>query len=254
MKHVIAVLNQKGGVGKTTTTINLATYLAKQGSTVLIIDLDPQGNATSGLGISKPDVKIGTYDLLLGKQTLDRVVAAVPGEDNLFIVPTNQNLAAAELELVSLEQREFALQAALGTASHDYILIDCPPALSLLTVNALTASTSLLIPVQSEYYALEGLTQLLEITQQVRGGLNPRLELLGVLLTMYDSRTSLSEQVKGEVAQYFGDKVFDTVIPRNVRLAEAPSHGQPISSYDKWSKGARAYKALAREVTNRLSV
>jgi chromosome partitioning protein len=253
VSHIIAVLNQKGGVGKTTTTINLASYLAKQGSSVLIVDLDPQGNATSGFGIPKAEVAAGTYELLLDKAKLDEVVLSVANEENVYIVPTGQNLATAELELVNALQREYALKRALASSSHDYILIDCPPALSLLTVNALSAATSLLIPVQSEYYALEGLTQLLEVTQQVRQGLNPQLELLGVLLTMYDARTSLSEQVKAEVAQYFGDKVFETVIPRNVRLAEAPSHGQPISAYDKWSKGARAYKQLAKEVERRLS-
>ncbi len=253
MSHIIALLNQKGGVGKTTTTINLASYLAKQGSTVLIVDLDPQGNATSGFGINKQEVSVGTYEVLLGKTTLDKAIIEVPGEDNLYILPTGQSLAVAELELAAIADREFVLRKALNTSSHDYVLIDCPPALSLLTVNALSAANRLLIPVQSEYYALEGLTQLLEVTQQVRGGLNPQLELLGVLLTMYDSRTSLSQQVKDEVAQYFGDKVFDTVIPRNIRLAEAPSHGQSIAHYDKWSKGARAYKQLAKEVAERLS-
>lgn len=251
MGHAIAILNQKGGVGKTTTAINLATYLAHMGKTVLLVDLDPQGNATSGLGLNKQDIKAGTYELLLGKKTLDQVIASVPDEPNLYVMPTGQGLAAAELDLVNVAEREYSLKRGLSKSSHDYVIIDCPPALSLLTVNALTAATSLLIPVQSEYYALEGLTQLLEVTQQVRQGLNPKLELLGVLMTMYDSRTSLSEQVKVEVAQYFGDKVFDTVIPRNVRLAEAPSYGKPISSYDKWSKGARAYKQLAKEVHNR---
>jgi len=252
MGHIIAILNQKGGVGKTTTAINLATYLAKMGSQVLLVDLDPQGNATSGLGLAKQDIAAGTYELLLASKTIDQVILPVPNEPDLYIVPTGQGLAAAELELVNVPDRERSLKRALASSTHDYVIIDCPPALSLLTVNALTAATSLLIPVQSEYYALEGLTQLLEVTQQVRQGLNPNLELLGVLLTMYDSRTSLSEQVKVEVAQYFNDKVFETVIPRNVRLAEAPSHGQAISSYDKWSKGARAYKQLAKEVHKRL--
>lgn len=252
MKHVIAVLNQKGGVGKTTTSINLAAYLARQGSTVLIVDLDPQGNATSGFGVNKQAVNVGSYEVLLGKQQLDAAIIEVPNEKGVYIVPTGQGLAAAEIELINLPQREYALQKSLASSSHDYIIIDCPPALSLLTINALTAATSLLIPVQSEYYALEGLTQLIEVVQQVRQGLNPQLELLGVLMTMYDARTSLSEQVKGEVAQYFGDKLFETVIPRNVRLAEAPSHGASIAQYDKWSKGARAYKALAREVSRRL--
>lgn len=252
MSHIISVLNQKGGVGKTTTTINLAAYLAKQGRSVLVVDLDPQGNATSGLGINKHEIKTGTYEVLLGQQPLDAAVLPVSDFSNLYILPTGQGLASAELDLVNMPEREFALQRALATANHDFILIDCPPALSLLTVNALSCSTSLLIPVQAEYYALEGLTQLLEVVQQVRQGLNPGLELLGVLLTMFDSRTLLSEQVKTEVAQYFGNKLFDTVIPRNVRLAEAPSHGKPISGYDKWSRGAKAYKALAREVLQRV--
>lgn len=252
MSHIISVLNQKGGVGKTTTTINLASYLARQGSTVLVVDLDPQGNATSGFGINKHEVLHGTYEVLLENVPLDTAIVEVSKEQGVFILPTSQRLAAAELELASILQREYALRKILATSTHDFILIDCPPALSLLTVNALSCSTSLLIPVQSEYYALEGLTQLIEVVQQVRGGLNPGLELLGVLLTMYDTRTSLSQQVKDEVAQYFGDKVFETVIPRNIRLAEAPSHGQTIAEYDKWSKGARAYKALAREVAQRL--
>lgn len=251
MRDVVAILNQKGGVGKTTTTINLASYLAKAGKSVLVVDLDPQGNATSGFGIDKQQVTVGTYDVLLGGSALDAALVPVPNEDKVFLLPTGQQLAAAELELAGMQKREFILKSALQSSSHDYVLIDCPPALSLLTVNALSAATSLLIPVQSEYYALEGLTQLLEVVQQVRQGLNPNLALLGVLLTMYDGRTSLSEQVKGEVAQYFGDKVFETVIPRNVRLAEAPSHGTAISHYDKWSKGARAYKQLAKEVIDR---
>lgn len=252
MQHRIALLNQKGGVGKTTTTINLASYLAKQGSTVLVVDLDPQGNATSGFGINKHDLNTGTYDVLLGKQLLNAAVIPVPGEESVYILPTAQNLAAAELELAAAAQRETMLKKALADSTYDYILIDCPPALSLLTVNALTAATSLFIPVQAEYYALEGLTQLLEVTQQVRAGLNPELELLGVLITMFDSRTSLSQQVQTELAQYFDEKVFSTVIPRNIRLAEAPSHGTSIAHYDKWSKGARAYKALAKEVAGRL--
>lgn len=250
MTHVLAILNQKGGVGKTTTAINLAAYLSKLGQRVLLVDLDPQGNATSGLGLQKAEIKTGTYDVLLGKADLGQGILEAPHE-GIYVLPTGQNLAAAELELINLADREFALKRALANADHDYVIIDCPPALSLLTINALSAADSLLIPVQAEYYALEGLSQLLEITQQVRAGLNPNLELLGVLMTMYDSRTSLSEQVKSEVAQYFGDKVFDVVVPRNVRLAEAPSHGKPISSYDKWSKGARAYKALAKEVHTR---
>lgn len=246
MTQVIAVLNQKGGVGKTTTAINLAAYLAKQGSSVLLVDLDPQANTTSGLGVSKADHEPGTYEVLLGSAGLGE--ALKEALDNLYILPTDGRLAALEVELVSQQGREQALKRALASVTHDYVIIDCPPALSLLTVNALTAAHSLLIPVQAEYYALEGLSQLLQVVQMVRQGLNTNLELLGVVLTMYDNRTTLSGQVKQEVERHFGDKVFDVVIPRNVRLAEAPSHGKSIADYDKWSKGAKAYKKLAKEV------
>lgn len=251
MGHSIAVLNQKGGVGKTTTVINLASYLRKQGNTVLIVDIDPQGNATSGLGIDKSSLKGTTADLMTGNGALEQYV--MQSASGVHIIPTGQTLAALEIELVQLQEREYRLRRALERSSYDYIIIDCPPSLSLLTVNALSAADSVLIPVQAEYYALEGLSQLLEVVQLIKNGLNPDLELLGVLLTMYDSRTSLSEQVKNEVSQYFGDKVFETVVPRNVRLAEAPSHGKPISEYDKWSKGARAYRQLAKEVHKRVS-
>ena len=249
MTQVIAILNQKGGVGKTTTAINLAAYLAKQGSSVLLVDLDPQANSTSGLGIQRSEGDAGTYEVLLGAAPIDGVIRQA--RDNLYVVPTDPRLAALEIELAEQSDRERALQRALGVASHDYVLIDCPPALSLLTVNALTAADSVLIPVQAEYYALEGLSQLLQVIQMVRSGLNPRLELLGVVMTMYDPRTSLSTQVKQEVERHFGDKVFDVAIPRNVRLAEAPSHGKTILDYDKRSKGAKAYKKLAKEVHKR---
>lgn len=249
MGKVIAVLNQKGGVGKTTTAINVAAYLAKQGNRVLVLDLDPQGNATSGLGIVKLPDTHGTYQLMLGQATLIDVVK--PVRDKLHIAPTGGELAALEIELVDLPDREHALKRALTSHDYDYIFIDCPPALSLLTINALAAADSLLIPVQAEYYALEGLGQLLNVVQMVRGGLNPDLELLGVVITMYDPRTSLSPQVKAEVDKHFGDKVFDVVVPRNVRLAEAPSYGKHIFDHDKWSKGARAYKNLAKEVHKR---
>jgi chromosome partitioning protein len=249
MTHIIAILNQKGGVGKTTTAINVAAYLAKQGKSVLLVDLDPQGNATSGLGLHKSVQEKGTYDVLLGNAHLHEALKEASA--NLYVLPTDAQLAALEIELVAHPEREHALKRALGTATFDYILIDCPPALSLLTVNALTAAHSLLIPVQAEYYALEGLGQLLDVVQRVRQGLNPQLELLGVLMTMYDGRTTLSEQVKKEVQQHFGGKVFDVVVPRNVRLAEAPSYGKPISEHDRWSKGAKAYKQVAKEVHRR---
>ncbi len=249
MSHIVAVLNQKGGVGKTTTAINVGAYLARQGHSVLIVDLDPQGNATSGLGVSHNADEPGTYHVLLEQAKAIDVVK--PAAERLHVLPTDGQLAALEVELVDHPERETVLRRALESLEYDYIFIDCPPALSLLTVNALAAADSLLIPVQAEYYALEGLSQLLNVVQMVRSGLNTNLELLGVVLTMYDSRTTLSEQVKDEVSQHFGDKVFDVVVPRNVRLAEAPSHGKHIFEHDKWSKGAKAYKNLAKEVHKR---
>lgn len=251
MSHVIAVLNQKGGVGKTTTTVNVAAYLAKAGKSVLIVDFDPQGNATSGLGIDKHNLSATVYDVLFKKTGAEHVVQET-GIEGLYILPANPNLAAAEVELVSELQREHALKNALATLSYDVVLIDCPPSLGLLTINALTAADQLLIPVQAEYYALEGLSQLLTVVQRVRAGLNPRLDLMGVVVTMFDSRTSLSDQVYAELGKHFGDKVMKTIIPRNVRLAEAPSHGKSIAEHDKWSKGARAYKALSKEIVGRI--
>jgi chromosome partitioning protein len=249
-QKIIAVVNQKGGVGKTTTTVNVAAQLAKKDHPVLLLDLDPQGNATSGLGINKEQVTIGSYEVLCHGAPLHEAVlpTATPG---LFVLPANNNLAGAEVDLVSRERREFCLQMALAHAAYDYILIDCPPSLGLLTVNALTAAHSVFIPVQAEYYALEGLGQLLNTVQRVRETVNPPLDLLGVVITMYDKRTSLSEQVLAEIRTHFGEKLFKTCIPRNVRLAEAPSYGQTIFEHDKWSKGARAYKALAKEVKAR---
>ncbi len=251
MKRIIAVLNQKGGVGKTTTAINVATYLAKAGQRVLLVDFDPQGNATSGLGIDKTLISSSTYDFILKQVSPEQVVheTAIAGLD---ILPTNARLAAAEIELVDQEQRETVLRRALEPFDHDIIIIDCPPALGLLTINALAAANFLLIPVQAEYYALEGLGQLLEIFQSVKQNLNPSLEILGVVVTMYDNRTSLSQHVHNELQKHFGVKVFDVVIPRNIRLAEAPSHGKPIAHHDKWSKGARAYKQLTKEVMKRV--
>jgi chromosome partitioning protein len=237
-KHIIAILNQKGGVGKTTTTVNLAAYLSRGGKSVLVCDIDPQGNATSGLGVDKSKLDATLYDVLFS---------------GLFLLPSNAELAGAEVELVGAEQREHKLRQILSKLDFDYVLIDCPPSLGLLTVNALTAADDVLIPVQAEYYALEGLSQLLSVITHVRQALNPSLNILGVVVTLYDSRNSLSEQVKDELHRYFGDKVFKTFIPRNVRLAEAPSFGRTIVEHDKWSKGARAYKALAKELEKRVN-
>lgn len=252
MSHIVAVLNQKGGVGKTTTSINLATYLAKQKQSVLLIDLDPQGNATSGLGVDKQQLTKSTYDVVVGNVPLDDAVliGAYPG---LSLLPANANLAGAEIDLVSKVNREHRLKSALLDCKESIVIIDCPPALGLLTVNALTAADSVLIPVQTEYYAMEGLSQLLSVIQRVKEGLNPQLQILGAVMTMYDKRTTLSDQVANELKNFFGDKLFGTIIPRNVRLAEAPSHGKPVADYDKWSKGARAYKQLAKEFLDRIN-
>ena len=248
----IAVTNQKGGVGKTTTTINLGAYLAKAGKAVLLVDLDPQGNATSGLAINKSGLEQKTmYELLRGEATAADIILPT-SQKNLYILPTSTELAASEVELVGVEAREFVLKKALTTLTYDYVLIDCPPSLSLLTVNALTAADKVLIPVQTEFYALEGLGQLIDLVQRVRASVNPHLELLGILMTMYDSRTSLSTAVQAELLKHFDSKVFSTHIPRNIRLAEAPSYGKTIADHDKWSKGARAYKSLAKEVQERI--
>lgn len=251
MTQTIAVLNQKGGVGKTTTTINVATCLQKTGKSVLIIDLDPQGNATSGIGLQKDDYTQTTYSVITGGCNLAEAIVEV-SRLGIGVVPANSSLAAAETDLAGELMRESKLKEALTGVTYDFILIDCPPALGLLTINALTAANYVLIPVQTEYYAMEGLSQLLSVVQRIRQGLNPDLELLGVIATMFDSRTSLSGQVLEELKKHFGDKVFDTVIPRNVRLAEAPSYGKTILEHDKWSKGARSYKQLAREIEKRL--
>ncbi|MDQ7858965.1 MAG: ParA family protein [Armatimonadota bacterium] len=250
MPRVVAITNQKGGVGKSTTAVNLGACLAQAGITTLVIDLDPQANTTSGLGIQRDRTAGTTYDVLLNGSRVESVIVStdVPG---LQVAPSTIHLAGAEVELAGADASEARLRSAMEGIQHQIVLLDCPPSLGLLTVNALTAATELLIPIQCEYYALEGLGQLMRSIELVRRHLNPGLEIGGVLLTMYDPRTNLSEQVAAEVRGYFGDKVFQTVIPRSVRLAEAPSHGQPITLYDPQSRGAQAYVALAQEVISR---
>jgi len=250
MAKIIAIANQKGGVGKTTTTINLGAYLAAAKNKVLVVDLDPQGNTSSGLGIGSDALSGDLYDVLLEGAPAKAVTRPTPVKD-LHILPASPVLAAAEVELVAAQRREFKLRDALEGMEYDYVLIDCPPSLGILTVNGLAAAHELIIPVQAEFYALEGLGQLVQTVQRVRKGLNPALKLMGVLVTMHNGRTTLSGQVHDEVRRHFPDTVFETVIPRNVRLAEAPSFGKPIMQYDGWSKGARSYKALAKEVERR---
>lgn len=252
MPTVIAVTNQKGGVGKTTTAINLAFFLAKSNKKTLLVDFDPQGNATSGLGINKAELTQTMTDVITGNADLASVVVKTEHK-NLWLAPTTSILANTEVELAKTEKRFTRLKLAIDASgdTYDYVIIDSPPSLSLLTVNGLIAAKYVLLPVQAEFYALEGLGQLLETMKIVRKGMNPGLELLGVLPTMLDSRTTLSNQVHEEIKRHFPGKVFDITIPRNIRLAEAPSHGVPIGVYDKFSKGSRAYKALAKEVIAR---
>lgn len=245
MAKIIAIVNQKGGVGKTTTCVNLSAALTESGKKVLLCDFDPQANSTSGMGVDKT-VSKGIYDVLIGEiPVADALVHTRYGD----VLPSNKALAGAGIELIGMERREFLLKEALEQVSngYDYLFIDCPPSLELLTVNALCAADAILVPVQGEYFALEGLSDLMNTVRIVRRSLNPQLELEGVLLTMFDGRTNLSLQVAEEVKHYFPGKVYATVIPRNVRLSEAPSHGKPISAYDRASRGAEAYAALAAE-------
>ena len=252
MGRVIAITNQKGGVGKTTTSTNLSACLAELGKKVLVVDIDPQGNATSGLGIEKNELENTIYDLFIGECELDECLQKNTLE-NLSVLPSNVNLSGAEIDLIGVEHREYILKKELDSIKddYDYIIIDCPPSLNILTVNALSAADSVLVPIQCEYYALEGLSQLLHTVNLVKQRLNPDLEMEGVVFTMYDARTNLSLQVVENVKSNLHQTIYKTIIPRNIRLAEAPSHGLPINVYDSKSTGAESYRLLAEEVIHR---
>ncbi len=255
MGRIIAIANQKGGVGKTTTAINLSSALAECGKKVLVIDTDPQGNTTSGLGVDKNNLDNTIYELILGESSIHECILkdVLKG---VAVLPSNVNLAAAEIELIGVDKKEFILKKEVDWVKdqYDYILIDCPPSLSMLTINAMTTANTVLVPIQCEYYALEGLSQLIHTVNLVKERLNPELAMEGVVFTMFDSRTNLSNQVVENVKEHFKQKVFNTVIPRNIRLAEAPSYGMPISEYDPKSAGAEAYRLLAKEIIERKDV
>ena len=248
MGKIVAVVNQKGGVGKTTTAVNLAAGVGMAGKTVLLVDADPQGNSTSGYGISKKQAKVTSYELLVGTGKLENAIIKTEFQ-KVDIIPSSMNLAAAEVDLIEMEHREAQLKMALAASreKYDYIFIDCPPSLGLITINALNAADTVLVPIQCEYFALEGLSQLMNTVRQVKRLYNPTLEIEGIVLTMFDGRLNLTMQVITEIKKYFADKLYKTTIPRTVRLSEAPSYGMPIQYYDKRSKGTDAYNALAKE-------